>query len=285
MISEFPLLVFTVLTSIAAGSYVAAAAFPRKGTDGRPWLLPVVAIVLVAIGGLAATTHLGRPANILNVLNNPIASLTMEGIVAGLLALVALVDAVLCFTKKSANRIVRIVGAVVGVALLCVVTYAYVTSYGNPVWISTPSYLVFVVAGLAAGFAFWQALANAGGTAAPAASTPSGASTTNSAPAAATAPALSLATAVLNLLFALVLVWQAVVFSGFGEAGFAPIAAGAVLAVAAAACAFLVGRKPGASSQGTAGNALATALLWAAAILAIAALIVSRYGFYMASII
>lgn len=254
MISEFPLLVFTVLTSIAAGAYVGAAAFPRKGDDVRPWLLPIIAVVLVAIGGLAATTHLGRPANILNVLNNPTASLTMEGICAGALAVVALIDAIICFAKKSANRAVRVAGAIVGLVLLCVITYAYVTSFGNPAWISAPSYLVFVLAGLGAGLALWMALAGMG-------SENAG------------APSAALVTAVANLAFALVLVWQAVVFAGFGETGFGPIACGAVLAVAAAACAFLATLKPSA------------ALLWTTAALAIAALIVSRYGFYMASII
>ncbi len=283
MISEFPLLVFTVLTSIAAGAYVGAAAFPRKGGEARPWLLPVTAVVLVAIGGLAATTHLGRPANILNVLSNPTASLTMEGICAGLLAAIALIDSIICFAKKSANRAVRIGGAVVGVVLLCVITYAYVTSFGNPVWIATPSYLVFVLAGLASGLGFWMALAGVSDgadhprTEGAGKDDAKGSSAVISGAACAGAAAIvsstALVTAVVNLAFALVLVWQAVVFAGFGEAGFGPIACGAVLAVAAAVCAFLASRRP------------STALLWATAVLAIVALIVSRYGFYMASII
>ena len=251
MITEFPLLVFTVLTGIAAGAYVGAALFPKKGEDARAWVFPLVAVILVAVGGLAAMTHLGRPALMLNVLNNPTASLTMEGLSSGVLALVAVVDFVLAKRSGSANNAVRIVGAIVGVVCMCIVTSAYVTSYGNTAWIATPTWPLFILGDLAAGLGLWMVFrgeADAG---------------------------LATVTAVVNILFAAVLAWQAATFNSLGAAGVACIGAGAVIAAVAAVVAFMA--RSGKMAPRTA------ALL--VAVIAIVALVVSRYGFYMASII
>ncbi len=249
MISEFPLLVFTVLTGIAAGAYVGAALFPKKAKDARPWLFPLVALILIGVGGIAAMGHLGRPAMMLNVLNNPTSSLTMEGATAGLLAVVAIVDLALAASKKQANRAVRIVGAVVGIACMCVVTSAYVTSYGNPAWTAATTWPLFFLGDLAAGIAFWMTFADM--------------------------PNKPLATvvAVVALLFGIVLIWQAVTFSGLGL-GFGWLVFGAVMAIAAAVGAY----------------ATASTKLWNTAakvvfVLAVIALIASRYGFYLVSII
>lgn len=251
MITEFPLLVFTVLTGIAAGSYAAAAVFPKDGDDTRPWLFPLVALVLVAAGGLAAMAHLGRPAMMMNVLNNPTSSLTMEGMSAGALAVVAFVDALIGRRAKKANRAVRIIGAVVGVVCMCIVTSAYVTSYGNAAWTAAPTWPLFAVGDLAAGFGVWLLFAGVG------------------------RKAPVYATAVLGVLFAAVLAWQAGVFAGLGAAGTVAIACGAVLALVAALFALLVARGSVNARPGVA----------IVAVLAVLALVVSRYGFYMASII
>lgn len=247
MITEFPLLVFTVLTGIAAGSYVAAALFPKSDGDARPWLFPLIMLVLVVVGGLAAMAHLGRPSNVLNVLNNPTASITLEGLSAGVLAVVAVVDLAIGCTQKKANRAVRIAGAVAGVACMCIVTMAYTTSYGNAAWVAAPTWPLFALGDLAAGFAFWMLFADAPG------------------------KGLALVAGVVSTLFAVVLAWQAVTFASMEAAGAAPIGCGAVLAAAAAVVAFLA--QPGKLDARV------------VAVIAIVALVVSRYGFYMASII
>ena len=247
MISEFPLMLFTVLTGIACGAYVGAALFPKKGADEKAWLFPVIVLVLAACGGLAATGHLGRIENILNVLNNPGASITMEGICTGVLAVVAIVDLVLAKQKGEANRALRYVGAVVGIVFLCIVTSVYVKSYGNPVWMATPTFGIFVLGGLGAGLACWMLFSDEDN------------------------KTLALATAVVNGLFAIVLVWQAVVFSGAGAEGMLLIAIGAVAAIAAAVAAYM-------ASAGKMSVYVVVAL-------AVIALFISRYGFYAASII
>lgn len=249
MISEFPLFVFTVLTGLSAGAYVGAALFPKKDDGPRPWLFPLVALILVGVGSLAAIGHLGRPGMVMNVLNNPTASLTLEGITAGLLALVAVVDLALCASKKKANRAVRIVGAIAGVVCMCVVTSAYVSCYGNPAWTAACTWPLFVLGDLAAGAALWMCFADM--------------------------PNKPLATlvAVAALLFAVVLIWQAMTFAGLGKP-FGFIVCGAVFAIAGA-----IG-----------GWATASTHLWNTAakvvfVLLAVALVASRYGFYLVSIL
>ena len=106
MISEFPLMLFTVLTGIAIGAYVGAALFPKKGSDEKAWIFPLVALILLACGGFAAMGHLGRPGLMMNVLNNPGSSITMEGICTGIMAVIAIVDLVLAKQKGLATGIV-----------------------------------------------------------------------------------------------------------------------------------------------------------------------------------
>ena len=117
MISEFPLTVFAILTGVAAGGYVAAALFPKKDEGAKPWLFPLVALILIAVGGLTAMEHMDRPGNILDVSSSPIASLTLEGMLSGVLAVVSIVDLAIDFSKKQTNRVVLAVGTMTGLVL------------------------------------------------------------------------------------------------------------------------------------------------------------------------
>ncbi len=247
MISEFPLFAFTVLTGIACGAYVAAAVFPAK-EDKRPWLLPVVALVFLVCGGLCSMMHLARPERILNVLNHFASPLTLEGLCTGVMVVIAIVDLMVCIMRKQSMRAVRTVGAVGALAFMAVVTHAYVTSYGNVAWCDASTLPLFFAGDLAAGFALWAALAPAGQKAQP------------------------MIVALLAVLLCLNLVWEAMAYGELYPASVGLIGAGAVLSTAAAVVA-MVGRSKGR------GFAIAVAVL------VIAAVMVSRYGFYAASVI
>ena len=250
MITEFPLFVFTTLVGIAAGAYVFAALFPNKETPAKPWLFPLVMLIIAAVGSIASMTHVGRPALIFGIFANPTSSLTLEALFAGLLCLVALIDCIICFVKKADNRAVRIVGAIAGIVLMLIVTMAYTSSYGNPAWTAAPTWLLMLLGGLAAGAGLW-ALFNKDALA---------------------TKSYGIAVCVISALFAVVLVWQAAVFAGLGEA-VAPIVIGAIAAAAAAIIAIMASRGKLASAS------------MALFIVALIAIVVSRYGFYMASII
>lgn len=252
MISDFPLFIFTVLSGIAAGGYVGAALLPNANVEkGRPWLFPLVSLALVAVGGIAAFMHLGRPALAYHMLGNLASPLMLEGASAVCLAVVSVVDIVVSCKGSKGARAVRIVGAVFGVALMAAMTYAYATSYGNAVWSAGPTYLLFVVGSLAGGVSLWAAMTRS------------------------LRPLATRVMAALNGVFACVLAWQAVVFSDAGADGVPCIVAGALLAVVGTIVACVLPKakqKP-------------QVILVAAAVLSIAAVVVSRYGFYLASII
>ena len=185
------------------------------------------------------------------MLGNLGSPLMLEGIFSALLAVVAIVDFIMCRKGIKNLRSVRIVGAVIGVVCLVAMTYAYATSYGNAAWCAAPTYALFVVSGLASGSALWFVIGRPTGE----------------------IPAKCVA--ILNTVFACVLIWQAFVFSSFEANGAVCLAIGAVLAAASAVTAFSQPKM----------KAKPETVIFVVALLSIAALVVSRYGFYMASII
>ena len=158
MISEFPLFVFTTFAGIAASAYVMAAAFPKEGEEKRAWLFPLAMIVLLGIGLLGCLGHLHHPERFMNALWNPMAGITQEAYLSILFGIVLVVDVIVCAVKGSSPRALRIVGAVFGFLLACVMGYAYSTILGVAAWSTPITILLFVVGDLAMGAALWAAL-------------------------------------------------------------------------------------------------------------------------------
>jgi len=158
MISEFPLFVFTTFAGLAAGAYVMAAAFPKEGEEKRAWLFPLAMIVLLGIGLLGCLGHLHHPERFMYALWNPMAGITQEAYLSILFGLVLAIDVVVCAVKGAAPRALRIVGAVFGFLLTCVMGYAYSTILGVDAWYTPVTIPLFVVGDLAMGAALWAAL-------------------------------------------------------------------------------------------------------------------------------
>ena len=158
MISEFPLFVFTTFAGLAAGAYVMSAAFPKDGEEKRPWLFPLAMIVLLGIGLLGCMGHLHHPERFINALWNPMAGITQEAYASILFGIVLVVDVVVCVVKGAAPRALRIVGAVFGFLLMCVMGYAYSTIMGVAAWYTPITIPLFVVGDLAMGAALWAVL-------------------------------------------------------------------------------------------------------------------------------
>lgn len=251
MISEFPLFVFTTLGGLAAGTYVAAAFAPcaalRRGK--RPWVLPLVCLVLLGAGLLGVLGHLGRPERFLNALANPAAMIAEEAYWSMALGVLMLVDLVLAFRKKECPRAVGVLAGVAAAGLIAVMATAYVTSYGNPAWAAWPTAPLYVVGDLAMGAALCLVLADEERT-----------------------PPFAVASAVLAVLAAASF---AAVGAHFASCGLSavPFAVAAVLALAAAVLAAVA----------RAGKATAAAP--AAFVAVLAAVAVARYAFYAASIL
>lgn len=158
MISEFPLFIFTTFAGLAAGAYVMSAAFPKDGEEERPWLFPLAMIVLLGIGLLGCLGHLHHPERFMNALWNPMAGITQEAYLSILFGAVLAIDVIVCAVKGAAPRALRIVGAVFGFLLACVMGYAYSTTVGVAAWHTPVTIPLFVVGDLAMGAGLWAVL-------------------------------------------------------------------------------------------------------------------------------
>ena len=156
MISEFPLFAFTTLGGLAAGAYAVSAFFPDGGQGvKRPWLFPLICIVLLGAGLLGVLGHLGRPERFLFALSNPSSMIAQEAYWSIALGIFMLVDLVLLARKGASPRAVRILGAVAALGLMCIMGNAYFTAYGNPVWAAWPTLALFVLGDVAMGAALF----------------------------------------------------------------------------------------------------------------------------------
>ena len=159
MISEFPLLVFTLLAGMSSGAYVAAAAFPPKQDQKRLWLFPVLTLVLLAVAGICVMGHLGRPDRVFNAFGNPMTSgISQEGILSAVLAVVMIVDAGAAIARKKRIRAVSIVGAIAAVLLACAMSNAYYASYAILAFHSVGTWIMFIAGNIAMGFALYGVL-------------------------------------------------------------------------------------------------------------------------------
>lgn len=253
MISEFPLFAFTTLGGLAAGAYAVSAFFPDGGQGvKRPWLFPLICIVLLGAGLLGVLGHLGRPERFLFALSNPSSMIAQEAYWSIALGIFMLVDLVLLARKGASPRAVRILGAVAALGLMCIMGNAYFTAYGNPVWAAWPTLALFVLGDVAMGAALFGLF-------------DSGRYRTG---------AFAAVSAVLSMLAAAGMTAVAARFAGF-SIEVAPFVVGAVLALAGAVCALLArkGKLPG--------NTGSTS----AFVLVLVGVIVARYAFYAASIL
>ncbi|HIW77359.1 MULTISPECIES: DmsC/YnfH family molybdoenzyme membrane anchor subunit [Gordonibacter] len=159
MISEFPLFLFTTLGGLAAGAYVVYAFLPSdlsgegEANAKRPWLFPLACLVLLGVGLLGVLGHLGRPERFLLALANPTSMIAEEAYWSIAFGLLVLVDLVFLARKGTSPRVVRILAALCGFVLMCIMGWAYFTAYGNPAWAAWPTLPLFVIGDLAMGAA------------------------------------------------------------------------------------------------------------------------------------
>lgn len=153
MISEFPLFVFTTLSGLAAGAYAVGALFRGKERQKAAWAFPLACIVLLGVGLCGTLAHLGHPDRFLNALSNPSSMIAEEAYWSIAFGLLMVVDAAMCKAKGAAPTVVRILGAIAALGLMCVTANAYFVMHGNPVWTSPATLALFVVGDIAMGYA------------------------------------------------------------------------------------------------------------------------------------
>lgn len=109
------LFAFTLLGGMAAGAYVFETCFARKRSGNRPWLLPLVVVVLFAIGMIAASTHVHSISRAMGSLAggtvNFGSGMVREVAVSGVFFVLALIDMIATFVKKDSPFALRVVTA------------------------------------------------------------------------------------------------------------------------------------------------------------------------------
>ena len=98
------LFLFTLLGGLAAGAYVLEACFQRTRTGERPWLVPLVVVVLFAIGMIAAATHVHSLSRAFASIGagtvNFGSSMVKEVLFAVIFFVLVLIDMIITFVKK-----------------------------------------------------------------------------------------------------------------------------------------------------------------------------------------
>lgn len=247
MISEFPLFCFTTLAGLGAGAYAVSAVFPLSAGRKRPWLFPLVCLILLAAGLIFLPLHLGHPERIPYALAQPGAMIAQEAYWSAAFGVIVLVDLVMTAKKGQVPRALRIVGALAALGLTCVMANAYFVSLGVPAWSSWQTFPVFPLADLAMGAAllavFEDGLLGK--------------------------PAFRTAAGALSVIAAAAFALEAAHFANVGS-DMTLLAVGAVVAVVGAAVEFASAKMP----ARTAAVASCACLVVAVAI--------ARYGFYAA---
>lgn len=248
MIAEFPLLFFTTLTGLSAGTYVVLAACRGSKIDAKvSWFAVVACLVLLGAGSLGVIGHLHHPERMLNAFSNPTSSLTQEALCAIVVGIVMLADLAVSAKLKRPIVWLRAIGALLCGVFICVMAHAYFTVWGNAAWASWQTLLFFVLCDFAAGAAAVSAVL----------------------------PKLLEGKTFLTVFIVLQVASAAsMILEGlhFGTSGFSPVPyyAGCVLAVVAAALSWVAADRP----------AQRRALSISAFIACFVGLVIARYAFY-----
>ena len=152
-----PLLVFTTFAGLAAGAYAVDAlcgngrAGSGAAAPARPWLFPLVCLVLLGLGLCGTLLHLGQPLRFVNGMANPGSMIAQEAYWSIAFGTVIVVDLAVAKAKGAAVRPIRWAGGLVAVGLMVVTGLAYYQSLGLPAWSGAATVPLFLVGDLALG--------------------------------------------------------------------------------------------------------------------------------------
>ncbi len=157
---QWSLVSFTALAGAGAWLFfcVGVDAFVQR-TNKAAFPASLLAVVLLALGGLCSVTHLSHPDRMLGALAHPAPGIFLEALLLGLLAVVAIVFAVL--VKRQAGAGVRKALALVGMVLALAFTFSCGSSYlmaSQAAWNTPTLPLAYLGTAAASGTAVWAVL-------------------------------------------------------------------------------------------------------------------------------
>lgn len=159
MAVQWPLVFFSILTGISSGMMIFAGIGEIKGKfkDVR-FLIAVIALVALVVGGCASVFHLGHPERSFHILGNVSSGLSKELFAVGAMAVFTFVYAILA--KKRFNAPAKVFGVlalIVGVLLPLVAGASYLMP-SRPIWDSFTLPLMYLGTGIGCGFAVSAAI-------------------------------------------------------------------------------------------------------------------------------
>lgn len=265
--SELPLLLFTVLTGLSAGGFVMATVFGLVAKEkSRTWIFSFACLVLLGAGLICVLFHLGHPERFLNGLANPRAGIAQEAYFSIALGILLFIDVRLLKLRKSKGWVIPVLASVAAIGLMVVTSWAYFTSYGITPWPSIATIAQFIFGNLALGAVFALAY-----------NVPLR-----------VCKCIAIATA-FSVLFALAIIAELIVFAA-AHVQFAAFAVALLLVIALMVGELVALRGTGASPKER-GESQAGILVkitgnqdrfaWILFTIALAAVIVTRFGFYV----
>lgn len=133
---QWALVVFTTLTGLGGWLFffIGLNVFTQK-TDKSALPGSVIALVLLALGGLASASHLEHPTRILGALSHPTSGIFTEALLIGLTGLAILVFIVMMKrgAKDVSLKVIAAIAMALGVVLSFMVGASYMMS-SRPVW-------------------------------------------------------------------------------------------------------------------------------------------------------
>lgn len=160
---QWPLVLFTLLTGLGAGTFglVALSEWWGKGERAR---MPAAITALVALvaAGVASIFHLGHPERIFNALGHFGSGIFFEMLLVGLTGLAALIYIVMLRSNSpvQARKVVATIGLLTAIAVSVVVGASYVLP-SRPAWYTVLLPLLYLAsAGVLGCFSlyFWAAV-------------------------------------------------------------------------------------------------------------------------------
>ena len=160
------LYLFTLLGGLAAGTYVSETCFQRTRASKRPWLVPLVVVVLFAAGMIAASTHVHSiPRAFDSIANGTVnfgSGMVKEVVLSACFFVLAVIDLIVTFARKGSPFALRAVTAVAALACIVLMGVAYIDVYGISVWCNAPAtVLTFLAGDLAMGLGLCALLGSA----------------------------------------------------------------------------------------------------------------------------
>lgn len=136
----FPLIIFTLLINLCAGTFIVYALWQysrltdQESREQTERLLMPTLLVGLGIAMLMSATHLGKPFKFIQAFRNPGSMIAQEGIWSTIFLIILLVAVVFTLKNKRIPRLLYLTGSFVSVILLLVSSLAYVKAYGIPAW-------------------------------------------------------------------------------------------------------------------------------------------------------